>query len=39
MQDYPAVVGKSIPIVSVDEDAPDFKTWANPAVLGNKVYE
>ena len=33
------MVGKSIPIVSVDEDAPDFKTWANPAVLGNKVYE
>ena len=39
MQDYPAVVGKSVPIVSVADDAPHFKDWKDKKVLGDKIYE
>ena len=33
------MVGKSVPIVSVDEDAPQFKDWNDKKVLGDKVFE
>ena len=39
MQDYPCVVNKSLPIVSLDEDAPEVKTWLNKSVLGNSVHQ
>ena len=39
LQDYPCVIDKSVPIVSLDEDAPEVKNWLNKGILGETVHQ
>ena len=39
LQDYPCVIGESVPIVSLDEDAPEVKNWLNEGILGETVHQ